>query len=75
MLKKPKKCCEMGNYAHQIFMPVNGRVVGIDFCVCDIVAALNASGIQTTMSCCGHGDLKKRIIMLKDGRIIKFTRE
>lgn len=63
--------CSMGSYKHQIPMPINGKVRGIDYCIADIVAALNAANITTSMSCCGHGNLKKNIIMLDDGRNIK----
>ena len=50
-------------------MPINGRVQCIDFCVHHIVAALNAGGIRTTASCCGHGKMKGNII-LEDGRVL-----
>lgn len=67
MLNKPEKCATMGSYECQIPMPCEGRVVGIDFCVADIVAALNAAGILTVASCCGHGITEARIA-LADGR-------
>jgi len=53
-------------------MPINGRRHDIDFCVADIVAALNAANIITTMSCCGH-DEKDGIICLQDGREIRIA--
>ena len=43
---------------HQVSMPLNGRVQCIDFCIHQIVAALNAGGIITTASCCGHQNMK-----------------
>jgi len=64
---KPKKCCAMGSYKHQIPMPINGKVRGIDFCIADIVAALNAGGITTTGSCCGHHKILGSVC-LEDGR-------
>jgi len=67
-LPKPKKCTLMGNYKCQIPMPINGRVQGIDYCIADIVAALNAANIKTVMSCCGHGNDANSIIILEDGR-------
>jgi len=50
-------------------MPINGRVFNIDYCIADIVAALNAANIKTVASCCGHGgnDIPS-IITLEDGR-------
>jgi hypothetical protein len=53
----------------QICMPINGRVVCIDYCIHQIVAALNAGGVETTGSCCGHGKIDGRID-LQDGRRI-----
>jgi len=66
-MKKPDKCCEMGSYECQISMPINGRVRGIDFCIADIVAALNAANIKTIASCCGHDKINGSIV-LEDGR-------
>jgi hypothetical protein len=65
----------MGTYECQIPMPINGKVCGIDYCIADIVAALNASNIKTTMSCCGHGDNDISIIILEDGRKLKIIFE
>lgn len=42
-------------------------VKAIDCCVAPIVEALNAHGILTTASCCGHGKGPGSII-LQDGR-------
>ena len=50
-------------------MPLNGRVQCIDFCIHHIVAALNAGGVRTVASCCGHGKMKGNII-LEDGRVL-----
>lgn len=50
-------------------MPINGRVQCIDFCIHHLVAALNAAGIPTIGSCCGHGTMKGNII-LEDGRVL-----
>jgi hypothetical protein len=49
------KCCKPGTFEHQIPMLIMGRVRYIDYCIADIVAALNAAGINTIASCCGHG--------------------
>lgn len=64
------ECCEVGTHEHTIPMPINGRLQGIDFCIADIVAALNAGGIETVASCCGHGK-GDGIISLQDGRELK----
>jgi len=55
-------------------MPISGRVRGIDLCIADIVAALNAANIVTVSSCCGHGKING-IISLADGREIEIKWE
>jgi DNA-binding NtrC family response regulator len=65
--KKPEICCDFGSCECFIPMPLNGRVHDIDYCIADIVAALNAGGIVTIASCCGHGKTDG-IISLEDGR-------
>lgn len=65
--EKPKKCCAMGTYKCAVPMFVNGRREGIDFCIVDLVAALNAANIITVASCCGHKQIPGSII-LEDGR-------
>ena len=66
-MKRPNECCDMGTYECQIPMPINGRRQDIDFCIVDIVAALNAANIITIASCCGHNKIDGSII-LSDGR-------
>jgi hypothetical protein len=56
-------------YTNQACLPLKGRVVCIDWCIHHIVAALNAGGIETVASCCGHGKMDGRID-LKDGRVL-----
>jgi hypothetical protein len=68
---RPKKCCGFGTYECQIPMPINGRRCDIDYCIADIVAALNAANIKTVASCCGHGEIAASIAM-EDGREIKI---
>lgn len=68
-MKKPKRCCGMGTYEHTIPMPIKGRRQDIDFCIADIVTALNATNIETEASCCGHNKIPGSII-LSDGREI-----
>ena len=63
-------CTPMGEYRCQVPMPIGGRLCGIDYCIADIVAALNAANIRTVMSCCGHGDESIARIDLADGRAI-----
>ena len=53
----------------QVCMPINGRVQCIDGCIHQIVAALNAGGVETVASCCGHGKQDGRID-LSDGRVL-----
>ena len=69
---KPTKCCGVGTYKCVIPMPLNGRRRDIDFCVADIVAALNAANISTTASCCGHGKVDGSIL-IADGRELKIS--
>jgi len=54
-------------------MPLNGRAQRVDYCIADIVAALNAAGITTVASCCGHGDESIARIDLEDGRVLPVT--
>ena len=61
-------------YENQVSMPIEGRVECIDFCIHRIVAGLNAGGVGTTSSCCGHGGLPGRID-LEDGRILAIVTE
>ena len=55
--------------AGQVRMRINGKIRGIDHCIHQIVAALNAGGVSTLSSCCGHGKTKGNIV-LEDGRIL-----
>lgn len=73
-MSKKTKCRSMGTYKHQIPMPIQGRVRGIDFCIADIVAALNAANIITVASCCGHGKTDG-VISLEDGRELNIKRD
>jgi hypothetical protein len=66
-------CCGCGGYAHQVPMAIRGRRVDIDFCIADIVAALNAANIVTRASCCGHGT-QDGSVLLDDGRDILIKR-
>ncbi len=68
-MRKPNKCCKIGTYEHQIPMPINGRLQGIDFCIADLICALNVANITTMASCCGHGKMIG-CISLEDGREI-----
>ena len=66
-MDKPEKCCNPGEFECQVMMPINGKVQCIDFCISHIVAALNAGGVETVASCCGHNKMDGDII-LADGR-------
>ncbi len=44
----------------------------VDSCIASIVAALNAAGVTTTGSCCGHGEGAGNIL-LADGRALIVT--
>lgn len=64
---KPEKCCDIGEFSCQVEMPIRGRVQCVDICIAHIVAALNAGGVETVASCCGHGNLDGSVV-LGDGR-------
>ncbi len=71
------KCDDCGGkktYANQACLPLNGKVQCIDWCIHHIVAALNAGGVETVASCCGHGKQPGRID-LADGRVLEITQE
>ena len=68
-MRKPSKCCPCGTHEHCVPMPILGRLQGIDFCIADIIAALNAANILTIASCCGHSKQAGNIL-LKDGRCL-----
>jgi len=72
-LVKNRGCTPRGEYKCQIPMPINGRIQGIDFCIADIVAALNAANLTTIASCCGHGNEKLARIDLCDGRVLHIS--
>lgn len=67
-----KKCCNVGTYEHTVPMAIKGRRQDVDYCIADIIAALNAANITTLASCCGHGrdnnGLGEGSIILEDGR-------
>lgn len=65
-------CGGTKTYANQACLPIKGRVRGIDWCIHHIVAALNAGGVETVASCCGHGKQDGRID-LADGRVLIVT--
>ena len=59
-------------FQNQVCMPLNERVQCIDFCIHKIIAALNAGGVRTLASCCGHGKIPGRID-LECGRVLIIT--
>ena len=70
------KCDGFGSektYANQACLPINGKVRCIDWCIHQIVAALNAGGIETVACCGGHGEIDGRID-LADGRVLWIKR-
>ena len=69
-MNKPNKCCDFGEYNCQIPMPINGKVQYIDFCIANIVTALNAANIKTIASCCGHGKIEGSIVLEQGKEII-----
>ena len=69
------RCDEPGGkktYKNQVLMPLYGRVECIDYCIHKIIAALNAGGVRTVASCCGHQKMPG-CIDLEDGRVLIIT--
>lgn len=62
-------CGSKETYEKQVCLPLNGKIVCIDWCIHHIVAALNAGGVKTVACCCGHGKQDGRID-LEDGRVL-----
>lgn len=58
--------CKWGTIVHT---EIDGKPVGIDACIFDLVDALNKGGIKTEASCCGHNNIPGNIV-LKDGRVL-----
>lgn len=67
---RPTSCCKVGTFECQVPMAVNGRIHGVDYCIADVVAALNAANIRTKASCCGHG-VAPGTIHIDDGRVLE----
>ena len=59
-------------YQHQVCMPIHLKVQHIDYCIHRLVAALNAGGVGTVASCCGHRQ-DYGTITLDDGRWLTIT--
>jgi hypothetical protein len=77
MNKKCDKCDNCGGvetYENQALMPINGKVRCIDWCIHQIVASLNAGGVETVGCCCGHG-VRDGNIVLADGRYLIIMNE
>jgi hypothetical protein len=71
------KCDNCGGtktYVNQVCMPLDRKVVCIDWCIHQIVAALNAGGVYTKACCCGHNKIDGRID-LEDGRILIIKKD
>lgn len=73
MRPRPKACSDFGTYGCSVPMPISGRVRDVDYCIADLVAALNAGGIPTKASCCGHDQMPGNIL-LEDGRVLVIQR-
>lgn len=75
--------CKLVMPRHEEVDPTNGEtviweerraVVPIDRCIAPLVVALQAAGILTTNSCCGHGKGPGAII-LDDGRWLVIVKD
>lgn len=61
--RRPCRSCSR----HALRVSVGARSACVDACIAPIVEALNAAGVRTTSSCCGHG-LKPGFIKLATRR-------
>lgn len=59
-------------YANQVCLPISGGVC-VDWCIHQIVAALNAGGVQTAACCCGHGRQPGRIDLVDGRKIMLYS--
>ena len=50
-----------------VIMILQGKPTAIDGCIAPVVEALNAAGLETIASCCGHG-YRPGNIVLRDRR-------
>ena len=72
--ERHKNCAKtFGTFEGQVPIPIKRRVEFIDPCIAHIVAALNAGGILTLASCCGHGKIDGNIIL--DGERVLIIKE
>lgn len=60
--------CEWNN---TVIIEIDGVPRDIDRCIAGVVRALNATGLRTVASCCGHGKQPGSIV-LADGREIRI---
>ena len=51
----------------------SAKLANIDKCIAPLVRALNAAGLITVASCCGHGHKPGSIILQDDSEILLCT--
>lgn len=62
-------CGNFGTYEDVVALPLSSRVVRIDRCIHELVAAVESAGLVPVASCCGHGQ-QCGVITLSDGRTL-----
>lgn len=77
----PQTCPFCGNKQELLRLPITSdlsrdgkryyKKVPVDFCIAGLVKELNAAGIETKSSCCGHGKIGGFVLLL-DGTEIKI---
>ncbi len=67
--------CTAGNPSGDVLLQLpGGREDGVDPCIVDLVIALNAGGLRTIASCCGHGQ-RPGSVLLEDRRFLFVATE
>jgi len=62
--RKVDKLCKHGETETVV---VKHRSVKVDKCLVPYIKALNTNGIETCISCCGHGEIEGSIMTMVDG--------
>lgn len=70
-----QECCDVGSYVHSVPIQTPEKTIYSDRCIAPIVEALNAAGIKTEASCCGHGEIAPTVILSDDTWMVLMSRQ